>query len=622
MGNAATTDNATPGFRRTATALAIAAMMAAGGTAEAFEIDTGNEDITMRWDNTVRYNAGVRMQKQNPQILANPNFDDGDRNFGNGSLVTSRFDVLSEFDFIYKKSYGFRASYAAWWDPAYNSLDDKSTATANTLVNGLPVAGALSPYTKRYSKGVSGEWLDAFAFATFDVADMPANVKAGQHTVFWGDSLLATGAVHSVSYAQNSLDLFKALATPGSEAKEIFRPRGGLTLQVQPTNDLSFAGQWFYNWQAVRIPESGSYLTINDGLNFGGDSLILAANPFAAAVPGSPALLRAWNSQAVAASRYSGSLGDWGLSARWSPEWLDGTLGFYGRNATDILPQVLLTQGFAALPGATCTAIGGIIVAPGACIINPQATNVADLTQKGKAGTYATAYGNNIHIFGVTLAKNIAGVSIGAEASYRQNMPLQSIVIPVLPAPLVASTQGAIATTAVPTNGTPGPLGDTYHALINGIVIVPKTWAFDTATVQAEATWMRWARVTQNQAAFKGDASYTAIDKVSRNFFGLAVNFTPTWYQVYPGVDLSAPITWAQGLSGNAAVQLGGNEGAGNWSAGLAADIYQKYKVTLAYNAYFGNYTIGPTGAMNFNNGTNAALSDRGWLSLTLKTTF
>jgi hypothetical protein len=201
MGNAATTDNATPGFRRTATALAIAAMMAAGGTAEAFEIDTGNADISMRWDNTVRYNAGVRMQKQNPQILGNPNFDDGDRNFGNGSLVTSRFDVLSEFDFIYKKSYGFRASYAAWWDPAYNSLDDQSTAIANTLVNGLPVAGALSPYTKRYSKGVSGEWLDASGCHLR--CRMLAIVKAGQHTVFWGTVCCDRAA--PVCPVQNSL---------------------------------------------------------------------------------------------------------------------------------------------------------------------------------------------------------------------------------------------------------------------------------------------------------------------------------------------------------------------------------------------------------------------------------
>jgi hypothetical protein len=605
---------------------AVGVVFAAGSIvpvpAGAFAINTDNEDLVVRWDNTVRYNLGIRGQNQNPQILGNPNFDDGDRNFANGSVVTDRFDVLSEFDFIYKRSYGFRVSAAGWWDAAYSSLDDTSTATANTLVGGLPVAGVLSPYTKRYSKGPSGEWLDAFVFANFDAGNVPISVKAGQHTVFWGDSLLLGGAIHSVAYAQNSLDIQKGFATPGAEAKELFRPKGGVTLQAQPIAELSVAGQWFYNWQAARIPESGAYLTLSDGLNFGGDSLIVGANPFAAAVPGSPALLRLWNTQAVAPSRYSGSLGDWGLSARWSPAALDGTLGIYFRNGTDILPQVLAIQGFAALPAANCTAIGGIVVAPGACIVNPNATNPADLTTKGKAGNYATAYGDNIHFYGVTLAKNIGGVSVGAEVSYRQNMPLQSIPIPVLPAPLVSSTQGAVATTAVPTRGTPGPLGDTYHALVNAVGILPRTPLFNTATIQAEMTWMHWARVTQNPGAFKGDPSYTAIDRVSRDSLGLAVNFTPTWFQVWPGVDVSGPITWAQGLNGNAAVQFGGNEGSGNWSAGLAADIYQRYKVSLAYNGAFGNYTVGANGAMNVSNGSFASLSDRGWWSLTFKTTF
>src|SRR5262249_22611556 len=163
--------------------------------------------------------------------------------------------------------------------------------------------------TKRYAKGPSGEWLDAFAFANFKVGDIPVSVKAGQHTVYWGDSLLLGGAIHGISYAQNSLDVWKGLSTPGTEAKELLRPRGGLTLQAQLTNDLSLAGQWFYNWQAVRAPESGSYLTVNDALNFGGDSLIVGPNPLAAAMPGSPALLRAWNAGTIKPSRYSSSLG-------------------------------------------------------------------------------------------------------------------------------------------------------------------------------------------------------------------------------------------------------------------------------------------------------------------------
>jgi hypothetical protein len=614
-------------FRRRVASLAVASLFTVAGAAQAFEIDTGVEDLTVRWDNTVRYNLGMRAQGQNSEILGNPNFDDGDRNFSNGSLVTNRLDVLSEFDVVWQRKYGFRVSAAGWGDAAYNNLDNTNTATANTLVNGMPAAGALSPYTKRYAKGVSGEWLDAFAFGTFDVFDVPVNVKAGQHTVYWGDSLLLGGAIHGVSYSQNSLDAWKGFATPGTEAKELFRPRGGLTIQAQPTKELSVAGQWFYNWQAVRAQESGSYLTINDGLQFGGDSTIYGPNPYAALVPGAPAYLRLWNASTVPASRYSGSLGDWGISARWSPDWLDGTLGFYFRNATDILPQVVATIGFAPLPAATCTAVGGTVV-PGGCVVNNNATNPTDLTQKGKLGTYSLAYGNDIHIAGITLSKQVAGVSVGAELSYRENMPLLSDAVIALPAPLVNRAAGQIATSEVPTNGTPGALGNTMHGIVNAINIFPKTALFDTATLSGELTWMQWLKVTQNEAVFKGRDGYTAIDRVNKNYFGLALNFTPTWFQVFPGVDVLAPISWSQGLSGNAAVLLGGQDGSGNFSVGLAADVYQKYRFDLKYTGYYGDYSTDPTtltpkgGVMGVANGVNAALSDRGWVSLTFKTTF
>jgi len=610
-------------FRPQTAALAVGAVLAAVGTAQAFEINTGNPDLAVRWDNTVRYNLGVRAQSQDHAILGNPNYDDGDRNFSNGSIVTNRFDVLSEFDFVHQRKYGFRTSYAAWWDAAYNSLDNTNTATANTLVNGLPVAGTLSPYTERYSRGPSGEWLDSFVFTNFDLGEMPVNVKAGRHTVFWGDSLLLSGAINSVSYGQYSLDLQKAFTTPGTEAKELFRPRGGLTVQAQPANDLSVAAQWFYNWQAVRLPESGSYLTINDGLNFGADSAIVAANPFFGKVPGTPAFLRAWNVSTIAPSRNNLSLGDWGLSSRWSPDWLNGTIGLYYRKTNDIFPQLLLTPGLAPnVRAAVCRAIGGQPLPGGNCIINKHATSLADLQKFGKFGTYQTAYGDNIQILGASIAKEIAGVSVAAELSYRKKMPLQSTFVNVVPAALVAKTPGSIATNAIPNNGTPGALGDTYHGLINALYVAPKTFLFDTASLSGEVTWNQWATVTQNEAVFKGNSSYTGIDKVSRSAYTAAVNFTPTWFQVFPGVDMLAPVTFSDGISGNSAVLFGGNKDAGTWSAGAGADIYQKYRVQLSYNGYFGNYSTTPSGAMNLPNGSSAALSDRGWVSLTFKATF
>jgi hypothetical protein len=620
-------DNRGNTLRRRTVALAVAAGLAAG-SAQAFEIDTGNEDLTMRWDNTLRYNVGLRVQSQDPAITGNANANDGDLNFKNGSVVTNRFDVLSEFDLVWQKKYGIRVSAAGWWDAAYSSLDGTNTATANTLVNGLPAAGVLSGYTKRYAKGPSGEMLDWFTFGNFDIGDIPVSVKVGQHTVYWGESLFLVGLVHSIAYSQNSVDQWKGLATPGSEAKELFRPRGGVTLQAQPTKDLSLAGQWFYNWQAVRAPESGSYLENLDFLNFGGNSLVLGPNPFAAVIPGAPANLRLFNANVIEPSRYSRSIGDYGVAARWSPDWLDGTLGFYYRNATDILPQVLATPGIATLPAATCTAIGGTPLTaanPTPCLINKNATTVGDLQKYGKAGTYQTAYGNNIHMYAMSLSKNIVGVSVGAEVSYRQNMPLASDAINVLPAPLAAVTPGAVATTSVPSNGdTPGALGNTWHGLVNGLYTLPSTPLFDTANVAAEVAWMHLDSVTQNPAVYKGRASYSAIDKPTSTFVGMAATFTPTWFQVFPGVDLTAPLTWTQGLSGTAATLFGGNKNTGNWSAGIGATIYQKYLINLSYIGYFGNYSTagGASCAQNCFAGTNAALSDRGWVSLTFKTTF
>ncbi len=609
--------------RIAALAAAALAALASAPLAQAMELATGNEDLRVNWDNTVRYNLGQRVQKADAAILANANADDGSRNFDKGSVVTNRLDLLSEFDLVWQRKLGLRVSAAAWVDGAYSRLDHASTATANTLVDGRPAAGQLSRYTRRYARGASGEFLDAFVFANLDAGGMPVNVKLGRHTAYWGESLLLGGLIHGIAYAQNSVDAWKLQATPGAEAKEFIRPRGGLTLQVQPTQELSLSAQWFYEWQAVRSPESGSYLSGTDMLAFGGDSLISGPNPFAALVPGAPALLRLWNAQAIQPKRSSGSRGDWGLAARWSPAWLDGTLGAYARNATDVLPQLFVIPGVATVPAATCTALGATVLAPTTCLVNTNATTLSDLRTLGKAGQYQTAYGNDIRMLGLSLAKNLAGVSLGAELSYRQNMPLVSDAVTVLPAPLAGAVPGAIATTAIPANGdVAGARGNTWHALINGTFVIPSTPLFDTASIAAELTWMQLDKVTQGALLYKGRDAYTAIDKPTKSYWGIGVNFTPTWYQALPGVDLSLPLSYSRGLRGNAATTFGGNKGTGTWSAGLAATAFQAYTVNLSYIAYFGKYDSAANGAATVFNGSSASVSDRGWVSLTLKTTF
>ena len=76
----------------------------------------------------------------------------------------------------------------------------------------------------------------------------------------------------------------------------------------------------------------------------------------------------------------------------------------------------------------------------------------------------------------------------------------------------------------------------------------------------------------------------------TKNFVGLGLAFTPTWFQVFPGVDLQAPLTYAIGLKGNSATVFGGNQGLGNYTLGLGADVYQKYRFDLKYIDYLGRY--------------------------------
>lgn len=99
------------------------------------------------------------------------------------------------------------------------------------------------------------------------------------------------------------------------------------------------------------------------------------------------------------------------------------------------------------------------------------------------------------------------------------------------------------------------------------------------------------------------------------------MQFNPQWLQVFPGIDLSLPITARYGLSGNGSTSMSGNEGHYSYSVGLAADIYQKHKVTLTYSDTHNDINDVVDGVAVSGNG-GYANNDRGWVSLSLQTNF
>ncbi len=642
-----------PQFSLHTIAIAVAlCVMASVNTVQAGEIATDDPDLSIRFDNTVKYNFGYRTSGQDAAILKTINSDDGDRNFNKG-MVSNRLDLLSEFDLVFKKNMGFRVSAAAWADGAYSKLDNSNVASSNHLEGGKPALG-MSNYAKRYHKGPSGEILDAFVFAGFEIGDMPVNVKLGQHTLYWGESLISP--IHGVNYGQSPIDMLKALSVPGSDVKELFLPRQAISTQFSPSSELSFAAQYFFNWKPARLPEAGSFLGFYDYGFQGAESLYL---------PLGLAVKRADSTPA--------KNGDYGLAARWSPEWLDGTLGFYARQTSDLLPQanfrlagvpsamfgqshplvavnaqkaaaaVLAAGGTmaqaqaaaqkagaataTAVGNATCTAaIPGAAAVGGNCLFYPAAL--------GATSQYQLEYASKIDVFGLSLSKSVAGISIGADLNYRRNMPLNSSPVVLMPvgtnpailAGLNAALKGALVATAaaLPAEGAvSGARGDTLHGVLNFLGTTAATPLFDASTWLAELTWNRVGKVTAGEAFYKGRASYVGVDKVTKDFVGLAINYTPTWFQVMPGIDLSMPLSYSVGLSGNSAVNSGGNKNAGSFAVGFAFDAYQKYRFDLKYVDFFGPYATDPlTGAITTNAGITPLLKDRGFIALTFKTTF
>ncbi len=543
----------------------MAGLLWSGGTVHAFEFDTGNPDLAVRWDNSLRYTYTNRVQSQDAAILRSPNNDDGNRNFNKGTVL-NRLDLLTEFDLTYQNRFGFRISGVGWNDEAYKGrFDNTSLATSNHLVNGAAAYG-LSPYADRYYRQ-GGELLDAFLFGQADLGTMRLNAKLGRHTVFWGESLGFGGLLHSIAYAQGPTDVAKAFASPGVDVKEVFRPIENLSAQLQVNERLSLGVQKMLDWEPVRLPEGGTYYGVNDASHWGGESVFVGASR----------VLRA--PDVTSSSRRK----DWGLSMRWSPEALDGTVGLYYRNLTDTLPQVL-----------------------------------ADLRGAPTGWRYRMAYGDNIDLYGLSLSKNIGGVSVGSELSVRRNMPLVSDT-----AAVGAAVAGPFNSTYFPIAGeVPGARGDTLHALVNLMGVVGKTALFDSASWSTELSYSRWLRVTEREALFKGRNGYTEIDRVSKDAWQLAVGFTPTWFQVMPGVDLSVPVSWSGGIAGNAATLLAGSKGAGLYSIGLGFDVRQKYRFDLKYTGYYGKNARNKANTADIFNGTYSLMRDRANLSLTFRTSF
>jgi hypothetical protein len=584
--------------RARAAAPLVVALLGAAAPAAAFDIPLP-APFVLRFDNTLRYNLGLRTDPINEKLGANPAFTAGEYSFKQWGFTASRLDLLSELDFSWNDQLGLRVTAAAWYDLAYASGDvHRSPALVAAGIPGSYVNDRYSDYTLHRYRGPWGELLDAFAFARVDAWGVPVTVKVGRHALSWGESLMLGGALHSVSYAQVPLDLQKGFATPGVEAKELFRPVANVSVQAQVAPSLSLAAQYFLEWQSYLYPEGGTFLG-------GGDFAFKGPDGVYRNQGGTPIyIVNGYTSE-------PDQVGEWGVAVRWAPGWLDGTLGLYYRRYTDKFAAILLTGN----PGAT----------------GPLSPALPSPLQ------YRLYYGEGVDLFGLSFAKQVLGFSLGAEASYRYRTPLlsQTLGFAVAPSPAQAPLLFPHGAPTLVGNSYQAR-GDTLHALLNAVGVSAELPGMSALSWAVELTWSHWLTVRDNPDMFYGvgygvcrsdpalmaAGLYRSVTDgcATRDHVGFSVGLTPTWLRVASGIDLLAPLALSWTVYGNSPVSMGGNEGSGTYSIGVAADIVSRWRIDLRYVDFFGTQRdTGPV-VTSFN-GVQALLSNRGSVMLTAKVT-
>lgn len=548
------------------TAVSVALATCFVPAAQSFEVDTGNSNLSVRFDNTVQYNAGWRMEGINKAFANSPTYDETELTSDRGDMVLNRIDLLTELDVVFNRRHGFRVSAASWYDEAYEGKSPRvNPAFAGS---GAYSSGSYEGDARRFHRGLSGEILDAFVFTNFELGQTSFNVKAGKHTTFWGESLF--NAFHGISYAQGPLDGLKGASNPSVTAKEVFMPVNQLSFQVQPTEEVAFGGTYYLEWKPNRLPEGGTYFGASDHLWNGPDRLFLANHPLAGPL---------FAKRGADVKPENGAGNNFGLFLRWSPQWLDGTWGFYYRkfDETQPWPSVL-----------------------GLAPPSPLPTN------------YHQVYAKDTEMYAMSLARSLGPVSFGSELVYRKNTALNS-----------ASSFAAVRDFA---GVGEGPRGDTLHVLANGVYLLPQTSVWDGGSLNAEFVYSRLLDVTTNEALYKGMGYSTCagLGKAdgcsTENYSAVRVDLKPEWIEVAPGVDLKGLLSLSYGIDGNAATLGGGTEGEFKYSLGVEAYLYKKYTVGLRYNDSRNRYTT--TNGVVRNVAGNAVSNNHGWLNLYAQMSF
>lgn len=553
-------------------------LITAANSSFAVQFEMSNPDVELRWDNTVKYSAGVRAKSPSSTLtgFAPPpanggaypsglNGDDGDRNFKRGGLISNRLDVLSEMDFVYRKEVGFRLSAAGWYDAVYNRSNSNDSRASN---NSLSVPYNEFTEATRNLHGRKAEVLDAFAFGATDIGTARLSGRLGRHTVLWGESLFF--GANAIAGTQSPVDAIKAASVPGSTTKEIIMPVSQVSGQLQLSPALTLMGYYQFEWERTRLPAAGSYFSAADFLDGGGERLRTA--------PGVPG-----NGMARAPDITGKNSGQFGLGLRSHLGEFD--LGVYATRYNAKTPVIYTRV--------------------------PVPTGVAGAS----LGQYQLVFPEGIKAFGVSATTTVDSFNYAAEMSVRRGTPL---------------TSNPQTVSGLADNNTHPfyAIGNSAHINLSMIWSMPRFFLSSEPTLTMEVAYNQLTSCTRNctptaAAAFRADG---ALDPgADSGAAAVRAAFAAPQRNVVDGLDLTPAISIGYN-HGKSPVQTLGPDRGGDVTLTLGGNYLTVWDFSLSYTYYYGKENTSLYASTNptVNNTFTYAqtLKDRNFVSLSVRRTF
>ena len=371
----------------------LAAAIAAGlaSPVSAFNFNVG--EVEGAFDTQLTAAVGWRTESRDKDLVAqgnldgvsagdttggsSTNYDDGNLNFDSGDTYSEIIRGTSEL-YLNRNYYGGALSRVGgfvrgryWYD--FRIKDDDFTRDGRQTI---------SKDGKDNASG--GELLDAYVWTDWNVGEIPLSLRYGRQVFNWGESTFIQGGINST----NPIDV-GAIRSPGAELREALLPVEAFFASAGITQSLTLKGYLQFDWEPTKIDDCGTFFSTNDFTADGCGPVYGAGNLSEVQA----------NAQGVVLPREGDRRPDgedqFGVALQWySPELGETEFGLYHVRYHSRLPYV--------------------------------SGRVSDPANGERLPSYFIDYPEDIKLYGISMNTNIpGGWSVGAEYSFRENMPLQ-----------------------------------------------------------------------------------------------------------------------------------------------------------------------------------------------------